>query len=105
MTIPVPLNAGFVNTTLAPKNRISLRRSIENDSAMTQTKGYPLLKKINESTIGNCKMIDCIHIISEENKISKFYFFRTISYLAQTIAKPIPVLPDDASTTVCPGLR
>ena len=65
ISIPVPLCAGLVSTTLAPRKRISLRRSMEKDSAMTQTKGYPLA--------------------------------------AQTIASPMPVLPDVASTTVCPG--
>jgi hypothetical protein len=34
--------AGLVKTTLAPRKRMSLRRSIEKASDMTQTSPYPL---------------------------------------------------------------
>ena len=63
--IPEPLCAGLVNITRAPRYRINFLRSIEKDSDITHTKGYPLD--------------------------------------AQTAAKPIPVLPEEHSTTVCPG--
>src|SRR5262249_23485892 len=59
-------SAAGVSTTLAPRNRMSLRRSTLKVSAIVTISGYP--------------------------------------FAAQTIARPIPVLPDVASITVCPGL-
>ena len=63
----MPFSEAGVSTTLAPRNRISRRRSTEKFSAIVTTSGYP--------------------------------------FWAQTMARPIPVLPLVASTTVWPGLR
>ena len=38
-TMPVPRSAAGVRTTLAPRNRMSLRRSTLNESAMVTTSG------------------------------------------------------------------
>ncbi len=40
-TMPVPRSAAGVRMTFAPSIRMTLRRSIENDSAITATNGYP----------------------------------------------------------------
>ena len=53
--------------TFAPRARINLRLSTENESAIVATNGCP--------------------------------------NTAQTIARAIPVFPEVASTTVCPGRR
>src|ERR1700689_40459 len=66
LIMPTARSAAGVTMTFAPRNRISLRRSTLNGSAMVITSGYP--------------------------------------FAAQTMARPIPVFPLVASTTVCPGL-
>ena len=41
VTIPMPLSSLGVRMTLAPRKRISFRRSTEKVSTITETKGYP----------------------------------------------------------------
>ena len=65
LIMPTARSAAGVTITLAPRKRISLRRSTLKGSAMVTTSGYPLA--------------------------------------AQTMARPMPVLPLVASMTVWPG--
>ena len=49
--MPKPLSSRGVSTTLAPRKRMSLRRSMEKLSAMVTTSGYPLAAQTMASPI------------------------------------------------------
>ena len=104
--MPVPFPAFGVTITLAPSIRMSLRRSIENGSAIVITQGYPLCAHIIATAVYIRICAYDVHkkdiIMSGRIQIYLIITRQMISYLDYL---PIPVLPLVASTTVCPGFK